>query len=130
MCSAIQLETFCVNGYYQEFASLLQNCNRSGDAQRIQDGCIRNSMGAYCPLSGNFRLSIKRLCDSSSSECRDLLITLRNQQGCCVNILNNSNVYTLYECSSYAYSLWSSCGVEPVTEECQPSTVPIVLQLK
>ncbi len=125
LCLPVIAAAGCENGLYQEYASLSQRCNASDDAQVLQDTCSRNSMGNYCgsididPLETN----IGRVCGISSTcsfECRNLLVSARNRLGCCVSAYNNS-----VSEFAYAYSLWSSCGIEPVTEKCSSSTIKL-----
>lgn len=64
-----------------------------------------------------------RVCNNGqtcSTDCRNLLTRARNQLDCCINVFNNTDPIRVPQ---YAYSLWSGCDVEPVTHECQPSTV-------
>ena len=57
---------------------------------------------------------------SCTPECKDFLTATRVQLGCCVSVLNDSK-RSDSDRQPYRYSLWSLCGVEPVTEQCATS---------
>ncbi len=123
-------EEACTNGYYQEYTRIVQHCLDGPprlDARTTQEACQRNEMGLHCGSFDTFFLldSIPYgLCESGCSpECRDLLISTRNKLGCCVTILNGTTF--LAEHAPFEYHLWSACGVEPVTQECPPSSISL-----
>ena len=120
---------FCNSGAFQDYASVFQRCNDSASANFFQAACTQNSMGKFCTEDTRLKEDIKNACNSSnsscSSECRDLLITIRSELGCCIESLYNNSKVRIYDPISFAYSLWSTCGVEPVTQECPPSTITL-----
>ncbi len=101
-------------------------CGRYDDARVGQAYCFQNSMGQYCVLIDTS--SLPGACNYSkcSQECKDLLISTRAQVGCCIpSFFNNSEIFDHDSRAPYDYSLWSSCGVEPVTQKCPPG--PIII---
>ena len=55
-----------------------------------------------------------------SSECATHLTTIRNQLGCCINTVFNltgPDQFTTVEVA-FSYSLWSRCGVAPISTTC------------
>ena len=132
VCTRALADELCNNGFYQGYASILQSCNDSSqEAQTLQNDCTQNSMGEYCGLLGDILKTsgIETVCNNSidtcSPECRSLLNTTRQRLGCCINFIN-STLYSDYSSSLPAILPWSSCGVEPVTQQCEPG--PIDLQ--
>ncbi len=131
-CDVVVHDEFCTNGYYQDTVNVYQRCNESYTATEIQAFCIPSFMGGYClhKQYNQLERNVTRVCGSSSStcsqECRDVLISTRSELGCCIqSAYNDSTVPIFYTPIPYAYSLWSSCGVEPVTQGCPPSTVTL-----
>ena len=124
-CSIAVVNNTCNSGYYQEYATILLECNDTSFAVTIRDACITNEFGSLCAGvdSSEINLNIITVCGidptTCSPDCQDLLTSTRAQIGCCVIGLNSSFVFR------YSYSPWSLCGVETVTEECAPS--PVVL---
>ncbi len=135
ICEEVYEEEACTNGYYQELARILQQCLDPVHARRTQESCRRNEMGRYCDSFHTFfKLSniSSQDCEAAlmsgsasdcSPECREFLISSRSMLGCCVTVHNSTNL--LVEHVPFEYSLWSACGVEPVTEECPPSTITL-----
>ncbi len=127
VCGPVIASESCTNGYAQDLVNVAQQCNNSELAQAFHGACERNSNGIYCAgasvMDFQFQNNFFEICDSinqsCSSDCRNLLISARNQLGCCINFFNDSTTIDQH----YAYSLWSGCGVDLVTQECQPSTV-------
>ena len=124
ICYAKQVEDICTSGYYEDYAYVVAQCNRTGLAIEIQDSCRSNSKGDICGIFGIDSQRFESECGSPpttcSSECRELLTTTRAEWGCCMNIFNSSN--SDFSSDWFRYSLWSLCGVEPVTEQCAPSS--------
>ena len=127
---------YSTNGQGQAAANLALDCGFLADAELLRESCRRNSIGKFCnpaneQLNG-FSDNITEVCGSSSvttcsSECRDQIMLARNTLGCCVNVGHNDSSSPLYNPEPFTYALWSSCNVEPVTEECSPSTIKIGL---
>ena len=128
-CEALRNVIFCNNGLYNDYANVFQRCNSSDFATIIEVLCISNSMGAFCNASISVLQSeVESSCDSStcSSECRDVLTNIRSEVGCCIaSIYNDSSRTLFYSPEPFNYTLWSNCGVEPVTQACPPSTVTL-----
>lgn len=128
VCRSVAFAESCTNGQFQEKADVFLQCNDPEEARRIQNGCMRNSKGNFC---GNdpalLRNRIRTACTSETScnsECQEAVMNARRNFGCCVNIFND----TLYNNLPFNYSLWFRCNVEPVTEECQTSTISLPAQ--
>ncbi len=125
-CDMVVHDELCTNGFYQDVVNVYQRCNDAFRSTIFQDYCTPNSMGGYCFFSqyNPLERNVRRVCASSNStcsqECRDLLISTRSELGCCIQSFRNRSNHI-----PYAYSLWSSCDVEPVTQECPPSTVTL-----
>ncbi len=124
VCVTAMLTNRCTSGYYEAYAYLLAKCNVNETARSLQDTCRRHSRGYFCG-SSLYPFNISRgACGNSSittcpTECRNLLNTARAQLGCSVSVYNNSDYITH---SYFSYSQRSLYGVEPVTEECAPSS--------
>ncbi len=80
-----------------------------------------NSFQTFPQPNGRILWSCEH-CDSSSSscsrECREYLIRARSELGCCVHAFNATILDIDDRKEEFAYSLWSKCNVEPVTQEC------------
>lgn len=125
-CGLVALTEICSSGFTRDISIHLLQCGLTEAAVLGQLQCQLNSMGVPCASFDTdlHSQAIAMGCSSPTnctSECRDLLNTTRNQLGCCVNIFNDSASGSLYDPSLFRNSLWSLCGVEPVTEECEPS---------
>ena len=134
MCS---VEAFagriCTNGFYEDYAYIVAQCNQAEAAQNIRDViCRTNENGVVCGIldtSADFA-QFRSVCGSSpttstcSDECRSFLTAIRARYGCCVNVLNTTEQPIVF-----SYSLWSRCGVDPVTEECTPSSFTIPAEI-
>ena len=96
-------------------------CGLSRYSHVTRGVCTRDDTGRFCyeefgTLLPNDRRvvseCISRRTFVCSTNCRNALITLRRDNGCCLNILNSTlfrgsgNTY-----STTSYNLWSSCGV-------------------
>ncbi len=62
-----------------------------------------------------------------SGECRNSLLAIRDELGCCINAFyNNTALYAVYN-PVLSYPLWSRCNVEPPNSTCDgeiPFTLP------
>ncbi len=128
VCSRVLTSEVCNSGYYQELAGVSLLCNSSVFAESLTLFCAFDQMNEFCGDIVKFDLvsDIEILCNSfissCSQECRDHLMRTRSELGCCVNAFNGSS---FFDNASFAYALWSSCGVEPVTQQCSfPFTLP------
>lgn len=82
---------------------------------------------AYAPATFHSLIST---CATSTTTCttqyRNLLTSIRDQLGYCINAIYNDSTNTiseLYMPIPFSYALWSSCGIEAVTEQCTSSTI-------
>ncbi len=133
-CQAIISDEQCNNGLIQESANVLLQCNQRQSADIVVGRCRRNSNGDYCNLASAYILDVNSAAaeclpsgETCTTRCRNLLMLLRNDLGCCLNLEFNSTLSPLYSPAVFTSALWSSCSVEPVTEECTPSTAQITL---
>ena len=127
VCSNLGIQVLCTNGAYGEYAIVLAQCSESRPTALFFQGfCTENSVGTICATIAEPETDTDRLEDACynsticSNECRVLLNEHRTRLGCCVNAYNST-----YPLSAkpfiYSYSLWSLCGVEPITEQCTPN---------
>ena len=108
----------CTNGLYQELADLALRCGQSQAAQNLFNGCQQNPMGVYCGIATGEKIpAILAACRGSNctQQCRNLLM---NELGCCINVILNDTSDQYYTPTAFNYSLWTSCGVEPVPNDC------------
>ena len=130
-CQQLVIRERCSNGLRQAAANAALDCDMLDVAEQFRGDCQRNSMGEFCDLeielSFDYTYNITVACGSSvttcSSECRDQIMLARNALGCCINVGLNDSSSSVYTPEQFTYALWSTCSVEPVTEECSPSTV-------
>ena len=123
-CENASLALVCTNGLAQEIANEELRCNLTEEAQMTLDGCRQNRMGMYCGAASAYTTEeLENVCSSSetncSTECRSLLMNINEKLGCCINILLNSTE----DSSLFNYTLWSSCGIEPISDGCQSSPI-------
>ena len=133
-CQGIIYDQQCNNGQAQETVNLGLRCNLPSLAIQAQNVCRRNSDGLYCGLAINYIYevdSIEETCataitSSCTTQCRDLLMFIRNELGCCVNLIFNSTTNSLlFMPEVFNNSLWTTCGVAPVTETCSSSSISL-----
>ena len=131
-CQGIIYDQQCSNGQAQETANLGLRCNLTSLAIQAQNVCRRNADGLYCGLAIHYIYevdSIEEICataitSSCTTQCRDLLMFIRNELGCCVNLIFNSTTNSLlFMPEVFNNSLWTTCGVAPVTETCSSSPI-------
>ena len=82
----------CTNGLYQELADLALRCGQSQAAQNLFNGCQQNPMGVYCGIATGEKIpAILAACRGSNCtpQCRNLLMNIRNELGCCINVILN-----------------------------------------
>ena len=119
-CQDAVIRGLCLTGYYEEYAKIVYYCGQSDVYESIRGACRQNSAGAYCGNVASGSEDISDAYDSSSdsetcsSGCMQQLNTARNTGGCCVSFFNSTACGQ--ELDNFGYSLWTSCGVEPVTE--------------
>lgn len=122
ICSGFVLGAQCTSGYFQEYIDFAAKCNDIGIYRTIAASgyCDVNAMGEICTALIEEAIiaerNASRVCGTSpttcSSDCRDLLVTIHDRQGCCVHKFNTTDIQLLY-----SYSLWKLCNVKPVAEQ-------------
>ena len=133
ICSSGEFLTrICTNGYYEDYAYIAAQCNQSELAKSISDTCRTNENGVVCSAfdTDTSLQQFTSTCglfftdNTCSEECHSFLTDARARYGCCINIYNNTELFiaSKKEAITFSYPLWSRCGVEPVTEECAPSS--------
>lgn len=126
-CSAIGEEARCTLGIRQAQLDAAVDCTDLVYANYFSRICSRNRNGDTCGLIGAYHtdfLKIMSDCVGSigqcSSECRNLMQTLQDELGCCINAVYNytGSFFEPILAPAFNYSLWSACGVEPVVDNC------------
>ncbi len=133
-CQRIILQEQCNNGLLQESVNLALQCNLSSAAADIREGCRRNSAGDYCAVATIFTVdnivTVALECSTNSSSvctprCQNLLTLIRGELGCCINVYFNNSASLFFTPGPFLNSVWTRCGVEPITEQCTPSTIEL-----
>ena len=131
-CLGIIQDQQCNNGLLQEGADLALRCNQASVAVSLQDSCRRNSNGLYCSLASTYNEvnNIEATCATAltsgcTAECSNLLMLIRNEIGCCVNLVLNSTANNVVFGDAFNNSLWTTCGVAPITETCSSSPISL-----
>ena len=124
-CTAIASDEQCTNGLVQETINLALRCNLRQQALFLVGNCQQNSRGDYCSLAGTFQQDVNTLAivcrdsvETCTTRCRNYLMLLREELGCCLNLAFNNSLSPFNTPELFSYALWSSCGVESITEEC------------
>lgn len=124
-CTGIISDEQCNNGLIQESINLALRCNGRQQALLLAGSCQRNSRGEYCSLAQTYQQDVSTLAfvcrdsvEACTTRCRNYLTLLREELGCCLNLAFNNTLSPLNSPALFGYALWSSCGVEPITEEC------------
>ena len=121
-CQGTVLAEQCTGGMVQELVDLASQCNQSQAAILLQNNCQRNQMGDRCgiALAHSFTTNeIETECvGTCTTRCQNLLMNIRNELGCCINVILNDTSSPLYNPTAFSYSLWASCGVEPAPDDC------------
>lgn len=132
VCQRIISDEQCNNGLVQESVDLLLQCSMGNLAQVVVDRCRQNSDNEYCNLAstylGDVNSAFAECVDSGApctARCRSFLMMFRDEMGCCVNLEFNSTLSPVYSPSVFTSALWSSCNVDPIMEQCTPSTVEL-----
>ena len=120
----------CTDDLIQERADLALQCGQFQVAQDLFNRCQKNPMGVYCGIATGHEITgeedaILAACRGSicSSQCRNLLMNIRNELGCCINVILNDTSSRFYNPTVFRYSLWASCGVEPVPNDCMSTLI-------
>ncbi len=104
------------------------------EAAFTREGCRRNSAGDYCALAETYAVNdigtIAWECSTDSSpvctsRCKNLLTLIRSELGCCIYVFFNNSASPFFTPSPFLNSVWERCGVEPITEQCTPSTIEL-----
>lgn len=130
ICGTLLLTEWCTSGYYEDVAYLLARCNQTTSAREIRDMCRVNSKGDACGAILTFTNGYEDACRSTyrtmtcTPECRERLLTVREEWGCCISVFNDSS-NSIGDKDQIRSPVWPLCGVELVTEECPvPFDVP------
>ena len=140
-CSREWFEEDCeasdTDSEYRELLDIAVECNDSQKALSLSSSCSRSTPGGvYCGEADTYYefyvAQIFQSCSASiyegspncSSECQLDLQAIRDDLGCCINTKYNYTGYPLNVV--FTYSLWSSCGLEPVPSTC-PDMLPYTL---
>lgn len=131
-CGSLFIDEACMNGLLQEEANFYHRCNYYPSAAIfIQQLCIFNSRGNSClnqdtsSIERNFQSECNSTSSTCSHECRNTLIINRYELDCCIPSFYNNTALSWYIQGPFNYSTWSSCDVEPVSQQCTPSSVTI-----
>ena len=133
-CQGLTVVEACNSGLGQETANLALRCNMTFIATGTQDNCRPNSNGLYCgqyityidEVSNIETTCATALTSGCTAECSNLLMLFHNELGCCINPVFNSTSSGLFRPEAFNNSLWTTCGVAPITESC--SSGPIRLE--
>ena len=115
-CLGTFLDQQCTNGLAQERADLAFRCGQSQEAQDLLKVCQQNPMGVYCGIAASHKITGEEIailfaCRGSNCtpQCRNLLMNIRNELGCCLNMILNfsSEHYTPYPPAFTMGILWS-----------------------
>ena len=125
-CENAYLAQSCTNGLSQELVNLALQCGDHEEAQFRVDSCQQNPMGVYCGAvyAGTQITEVTTIClisetSNCSTQCQNLLTNIREQLGCCINVIQNST----FSPPAFNSSLWSSCGIEPIPNDCISSSI-------
>ena len=132
-CQGITQDEQCNCGLLQEGADLALRCNLFAAAVAIKDSCRRNSDGLYCGLASTYINEVNNieatcataLTSGCTAQCSNLLMLIRNELGCCINLVFNSTGSGLFSPDAFSNSLWTTCGVTPITETCSSSPISL-----
>ena len=131
-CNNVIRSQQCISGHDQAYANLYYQCGYSIYAIGSESSCRANALGQFCGTFDVYSLrnSIESTCSSTpcTAECRDLLVSIKNQFGCCASVINDTTSGLSGSSASvvFNYTLWSDCRVEPSREECGPSTITLM----
>ena len=130
-CSKLAFESICSADptIYAEQLELAANCTDSEAAVVLANQCTRDSdSGLYCgalyAYVSDFN-AILATCSGAmmggncSEDCKNRLIGIRDELGCCINAVVNttSNPFSFHH-PAFASSLWRACGVASATSNC------------
>ena len=129
-CSSVFSRRFCTFEFDRAAVETAVKCNSNTYAEYFSRICSRDSQnGAYCLKAEVYvqdMIRVSKVCAQSiadnsancSSECKSHLQTIHNDLGCCINAIYNNTDVRPFLRPVLNYSLWSSCGVEPVITAC------------
>lgn len=121
-CAELITDQECNSGLVREVAIQALRCGSVETAELIRHECATNAMGMRCGLAGlsaDSVLSVASVCaenngTSCTDDCRDLLMRIHDELGCCISGAFNSSTFPLSAREPFRYSLWSNCGVDTV----------------
>ena len=111
-CLGTFLAQECTNGLIQERADLAIRCGQSQEeAQDWLKVCQQNPMGVYCGIATSHEITgekdaIEAACRGSNCtpQCRNLLMNIQNELGCCINVILNDTSDQYYIPPAFNYS--------------------------
>ena len=97
-------------------------CGFSQYISIVRAMCTRNDAGVFCYEKFNTLLTNEQrvitqcgiprsFFQDCATGCQSALITWRSENGCCINILNNTDFSASRAIATLSNNLWSSCGV-------------------
>ena len=139
-CARASAERICTDSpeYVRGLLRTAENCASAEAAGFASVLCARDEEAdLYCAAAEAYPTDLgaaEVACASArqpggqcSAECRNTLMTIRNNLGCCFNaFFNNSEIYSAIFPLTLSYALWSSCGMEPPNRTC-PGELPFTL---
>lgn len=143
-CAKIWMEAYC-SDYVALARSHLDaslNCDNIHWRNQLSNTCTRNRENeVYCGAVFGYSTAIGAIpieCastiagDNCTSRCRNSLVSIRNDLGCCINtIVNKTWSAFTFALSGFAFDLWSRCDVDLPDSNCTnplPFTLPSVQQ--
>ena len=128
-CLAQTQQDRCTSGFTQEYVDLAVQCNQE-IYQNLAEDCAVNARGEVCfgiaidTISPAEDVWSACLRDSSysptcSPRCRRIFTHTRDRLGCCVNTFNDPELSSYAGSLRFRFDLWTLCGVELVTEQCE-----------
>ena len=140
-CVRRLFDDICTNNlaFYEGLVQTLASCGApvSANTELVSNYCARDEeAGIYCGTAESYPALLGATLaacfttiagGSCTDDCRNSLMTIRSELGCCVNAFYNNTLYAELFGAVLSYSLWSSCGVEQPNRTCDgalPYTLP------
>lgn len=121
----------CTNNiaFYEDLLGILTDCGDSDRATLVSNYCARDDVaGLYCGAAEAYPALLGTTAfqcitaiqgGECSDDCRNGLMTIRNELGCCTNAFYNSTgLYEELFGPLLDYTLWSSCDVDLPNSTC------------
>lgn len=136
-CGKLFVQDYCnaddedgIRDFVTDSLNSAVRCNRSDFADIAAASCARDSeTGTYCGEAEYYVRDLVELLSVCAApianvsadcppECTTRLQNMRDGLGCCINAVYNKTGGTYFDNRPFSDSLWSRCGVEPVTSTC------------